>query len=139
VSKCTPQTATSSINSCDRTNKRSDQYGGSIENRTRFLLEVMDAVTSAVGRERVGVRISPQNTQNDIDDTNPQALFNHVANSLASMGIAYLHIIEGDTSGKSVPAFDYVAILVVCIPLFAATIKRLAIRHRESCAEQTDD
>jgi N-ethylmaleimide reductase len=94
----------------DRTNKRSDQYGGSIENRTRFLLEVMDAVMSAVGRERVGVRISPQNTQNDIDDTNPQALFNHVANSLASMGIAYLHIIEGDTSGKSVPAFDYVAL-----------------------------
>ena len=94
----------------DRTNKRSDQYGGSIENRTRFLLEVMDAVTSAVGRERVGVRISPQNTQNDIDDINPQALFNHVANSLASIGIAYLHIIEGDTSGKSVPAFDYVAL-----------------------------
>jgi 2,4-dienoyl-CoA reductase-like NADH-dependent reductase (Old Yellow Enzyme family) len=48
----------------DRTNKRSDQYGGSIENRTRFLLEVMDAVTSVVGRDRVGVRISPQNTQN---------------------------------------------------------------------------
>lgn len=45
----------------DRTNKRSDQYGGSIENRTRFLLEVMDAVAGAVGRERVGVRISPQN------------------------------------------------------------------------------
>ncbi len=94
----------------DRTNKRSDQYGGSIENRTRFLLEVMNAVTSAVGRERVGVRISPQNTQNDIDDTNPQALFNHVANSLASKGIAYLHIIEGDTSSKPVPAFDYGAL-----------------------------
>jgi len=94
----------------DRTNKRSDQYGGSIENRTRFLLEVMDAVTGAVGRERVGVRISPQNTQNDIDDTNPQVLFNHVANSLASKGIAYLHIIEGDTSGKPVPAFDYGAL-----------------------------
>jgi N-ethylmaleimide reductase len=94
----------------DRTNKRSDQYGGSIENRTRFLLEAMDAVTTAVGRERVGVRISPQNTQNDIDDSNPQALFNHVANSLAGKAIAYLHIIEGDTSGKPVPAFDYVAL-----------------------------
>src|SRR5262245_22389550 len=94
----------------DRTNKRSDQYGSSIENRARFLLEVMDAVISAVGRERVGVRISPQNTQNDIDDTDPQALFNHVANSLAAKGIAYLHIIEGDTSGKPVPAFDYVAL-----------------------------
>jgi N-ethylmaleimide reductase len=94
----------------DRTNKRSDRYGGSIENRTRFLLEVVDAVTSAVGRERVGVRISPQNTQNDIEDSDPQALFNHAAKSLASMGIAYLHVIEGDTSGKTVPAFDYVAL-----------------------------
>src|SRR6516165_11977314 len=60
----------------DRTNKRSDRYGGSIENRARFLLEVTDAITSAVGRERVGVRISPQNIQNDIDDTNSQVLFN---------------------------------------------------------------
>src|SRR5262245_17424251 len=67
----------------DRTNKRSDQYGGSIGNRTRFLMEVMDAVISAVGRGRVGVRISPQNVANDIDDSDPQALFNHVAKSLA--------------------------------------------------------
>jgi N-ethylmaleimide reductase len=93
----------------DHTNKRSDQYGGSIENRTRFLLEVMGAVTRAVGRERVGVRISPQNSQNDIDDSDPQALFDHVAKSLATKA-AYLHIIEGDTSGAPVPSFDYVAL-----------------------------
>jgi N-ethylmaleimide reductase len=92
----------------DRTNKRSDQYGGSTENRTRFLLEVMDAVTAAVGRERVGVRISPQNMQNDIDDSDPQTLFNHVAKALAGKGIAYLHVVEGDTPGK--PAFDYLAL-----------------------------
>jgi N-ethylmaleimide reductase len=94
----------------DRTNKRSDQYGGNIENRTRLLLEVIDAVTSMVGRDRVGVRISPQNTQNDIDDSDPQALFNYVAKSLASKHLAYLHIIEGDTSGKTVPTFDYMAL-----------------------------
>jgi N-ethylmaleimide reductase len=94
----------------DRTNKRSDQYGGNIENRARFLLEVVDAVTSMVGRDRVGVRISPQNTQNDIDDGDPQALFNHVAKSLASKRLAYLHIIEGDTSGNAVPTFDYMAL-----------------------------
>jgi N-ethylmaleimide reductase len=94
----------------DQTNKRSDQYGGNIENRTRFLLEVIDAVTSMVGRDRVGVRISPQNTQNDIDDSDPQALFNYVAKSLASKHLTYLHIIEGDTSGKTVPTFDYMAL-----------------------------
>jgi N-ethylmaleimide reductase len=84
---------------CDRTNKRSDQYGGSIENRTRILLEVMDAVTSAVGREWVEVRISPQNTQNEIDDSDPQALFNHVAKSLASKGPAYLHNVGQASAG----------------------------------------
>src|SRR5262249_39679892 len=82
----------------------------SIENRTRFLSEVMDAVTSAVGPERVGVRISPQNTKNDIDDSDPQALFNHLVKSLAGRGAAYLHIIEGETSGKPVPTFDYLAL-----------------------------
>jgi N-ethylmaleimide reductase len=94
----------------DGTNKRSDQYGGSIENRTRFLLEVMDAVAAAVGRERVGLRISPQNTVNDIEDSNPQALFDHVATSLSRKRIAYLHIIEGDMSGKPVVAFNYAAL-----------------------------
>src|SRR5262245_5900140 len=55
----------------DGTNKRTDAYGGSIENRMRFLLEVVDAVSAAVGAERTGVRISPQNGQNDIADSNP--------------------------------------------------------------------
>jgi N-ethylmaleimide reductase len=94
----------------DRTNKRTDQYGGSIENRARFLREVMDAVTSAVGRERVGVRISPQGSQNDMDDSNPQTLFDHVARSLADQQIAYLHVIEGDMSGNPAPPFDYAAL-----------------------------
>jgi N-ethylmaleimide reductase len=94
----------------DSTNTRTDQYGGSIENRARFLLEVVDAVVAAVGSERVGVRISPQNMQNDITDSNPQPLFDYVASQLAGKGLAYLHVIEGDTSGKPVPAFDYKAL-----------------------------
>jgi N-ethylmaleimide reductase len=91
----------------DQTNKRTDRYGGSIENRSRFLLEVVDAVTAAVGAERTGVRISPQNGQNDISDSNAQALFNYVAEQLSKKGLAYLHIIEGDTGGVPVPPFDY--------------------------------
>jgi N-ethylmaleimide reductase len=91
----------------DHTNKRTDRYGGSIENRSRFLMEVVDAVNAAVGAERKGVRISPQNTQNDIADSDPQALFNYVAEHLSGKGLAYLHIIEGDTSGLPVPPFDY--------------------------------
>jgi N-ethylmaleimide reductase len=91
----------------DRTNKRTDRYGGSIENRSRFLMEVVDAVSAAVGAERTGVRISPQNTMNDIADSDPQTLFNHVAEQLSGRGLAYLHVIEGDTGGAVVPPFDY--------------------------------
>jgi N-ethylmaleimide reductase len=91
----------------DRTNKRKDRYGGSVENRSRFLMEVVQSVTAAIGAERTGVRISPQNTQNDIADSDPQNLFNHVAEALSGKGLAYLHVIEGDTSGIPVPPFDY--------------------------------
>ena len=91
----------------DRTNKRTDRYGGSIENRSRFLLEAVDAVTAAVGVDRTGVRISPQNTMNDIGDSDPQALFNYVAQQLSGRGVAYLHVIEGDTGGAVLPPFDY--------------------------------
>ncbi len=91
----------------DRTNKRTDHYGGSIDNRSRFLLEVIDAVAAAVGADLTGIRISPQNTQNDIGDSDPQALFNSVAERLSGRDLAYLHIIEGDTGGLAVPPFDY--------------------------------
>src|SRR5215475_13053829 len=91
----------------DGTNKRTDTYGGSIENRMRFLLEVVDAVSAAVGAERTGLRISPQNEQNDISDSDPQALFNSVASALSGTGLAFLHVIEGDTGGTPVPQFDY--------------------------------
>ena len=94
----------------DGANKRTDAYGGSIENRTRFLLEVVEAVIKTVGADRTGVRISPQNGQNDIADSDPQRLFNHVAASLSGKGLAYLHVIEGDTGGAPVPPFDYLAI-----------------------------
>lgn len=91
----------------DQTNQRSDRYGGSIENRSRFLMEVVTAVTAAIGAEHTGVRISPQNGQNDIADSDPQTLFDHVAERLSGRGLSYLHVIEGDTSGAAVPPFDY--------------------------------
>jgi N-ethylmaleimide reductase len=53
------------------------------------------------------LRISPQNGQNDISDSDPQSLFNYVASAISSKGLAYLHVIEGDTGGTPVPPFDY--------------------------------
>jgi N-ethylmaleimide reductase len=83
----------------DKTNQRTDGYGGSIENRTRFLLEVIDAVCRIYPAAQVGCRISPASTFNDIDDSNPQPLYLHVARELGKRGLGYLHIIEGETGG----------------------------------------
>ncbi|ABE50097.1 MULTISPECIES: alkene reductase [Methylobacillus] len=94
----------------DSTNRRTDEYGGSIENRTRLLLEVTQAVVDVAGADRVGVRISPLNPFNDISDSNPQALFNHVADSLSPFGLAYLHVVEGGMGGGDIPPFDFSAL-----------------------------
>ena len=83
----------------DGTNQRTDSYGGSIENRTRFLKEVVDAVTAEIGAERTGIRISPVTPANDAKDSNPQPLFTRVVEILAPHNLAYVHVIEGATGG----------------------------------------
>jgi N-ethylmaleimide reductase len=84
----------------DGSNKRTDSYGGSIENRTRFLLEVVQAMTSVWGGDRVAVRIAPAGTWNYMRDSNPTALFAYVAEQLNRFGLAYLHIIEPRVKGN---------------------------------------
>jgi N-ethylmaleimide reductase len=80
----------------DGSNRRDDQYGGSLENRTRLLMEVLSAVLETWEPSRVGVRISPENPFNDIRDSDPQATFNFVARALSGKGLGYLHVVEGD-------------------------------------------
>lgn len=95
----------------DGTNKRTDIYGGSFENRTRLLLEVTKAVVDVMGADKVGVRISPVNPFNDMKDSNPQALFNYVAESLNQFNLAYLHVVEGGIHGGGIAdPFDFVAL-----------------------------
>ena len=86
----------------DGSNKRTDSYGGSIENRTRFLLEVTKAVVDAIGADKVGMRLSPVNPFNDMVDSDPQALFNYVASAVSAFKLAYLHVIEGGMAGTPV-------------------------------------
>jgi N-ethylmaleimide reductase len=91
-------------------NQRRDDFGGSIENRARFLMEVVRAVTDAVGAGRVGIRLSPVTPANDAFDTDPQPLFDYVVRELATYNLAYVHVIEGATGGPRVLAdrpFDY--------------------------------
>ena len=91
----------------DGSNRRDDQYGGSVENRCRFLLQVTQAVVEAAGARRTGIRVSPVNPFNSMSDSNPQALFNAVAAALRPFGLAYLHAVEGAIhSDSGVPAFD---------------------------------
>jgi len=95
----------------DGSNHRTDRYGGSIENRARLLLEVAAVCAKAIGADRLGVRISPVSTANDSHDSDPQALFNHVVEGLNPLGLAYLHVVEGETGGaRDSIAFDYTAL-----------------------------
>ena len=81
-------------------NKRDDAYGGSVENRARLLMEVMEAVTAAIGGDRTGIRLSPFSPANGISDDNPQETFTHVVKGLNRFGLAYLHMVEGATGGS---------------------------------------
>ncbi len=83
----------------DGSNKRTGPYGGPIENRARLLLEATDAAIAVWGAGRVGVRISPLNSYNDMKDSDPVALTRHVATELNRRGIAYLHVMRGDFFG----------------------------------------
>ncbi|MGB3508788.1 MAG: alkene reductase [Microcoleaceae cyanobacterium] len=84
----------------DHSNHRTDEYGGSLENRARFLLEVTQAIIDVWGKERVGVRLSPSSTFNDMHDSNLTATFSYVARELDRLGIAYLHIVEPRIKGN---------------------------------------
>jgi N-ethylmaleimide reductase len=96
----------------DSTNDRTDAYGGSIEHRARFAIEVMRAVSAEIGAGRTGLRISPVTPANDIgQDSDPQALYDYLVTQLAPLGLAFLHVVEGATGGPRDNApFDYAAL-----------------------------
>jgi len=95
----------------DGSNRRDDAYGGSIENRTRFLVEVVQAVADEIGADRVGVRLSPVTPASDSHDSDPQPLFERAVERLDPIGLAYLHVIEGATGGpRDIAPFDYAAL-----------------------------
>lgn len=78
----------------DGSNQRTDEYGGSIENRARFLLEVVTAVASVWGSNKVGIKLSPSNTFYGMSDSNPEATFSYVLDTLNRFDLAYVHLME---------------------------------------------
>src|SRR5215217_7385081 len=92
----------------DGTNKRTDAYGGSIENRAKLMLEVSKVVAAIAGPERTGIRISPVTPANDVSDSNPQPLFDYIVDQLNALKLTYIHVVEGATGGpRDVAPFDY--------------------------------
>jgi N-ethylmaleimide reductase len=78
----------------DGTNTRNDSYGGSIENRTRIMNQVLDAVSEVFPMENIGVRLSPLGQANDISDNDPEVLFTYVYETLSTRKLAYIHVVE---------------------------------------------
>lgn len=83
----------------DTPNQRTDAYGGSLENRARFLFEVLTAVTAAIGADRVGLRLSPVNSFNSMKDSDPLALIGYLSEKLNAFKLAYLHLMRADFFG----------------------------------------
>ncbi len=95
----------------DGSNTRQDAYGGSIENRARLTLEVVEAVTRVFPNGQVGIRLSPVTPANDARDSDPQPLFGYLVAKLNEAGIAFIHVIEGATGGpRDFLPFDYGAL-----------------------------
>ncbi len=90
----------------DGVNRRTDRYGGSFENRARFLFETLEAIRGVAGSDRVGVRLSPFGKFNDMSDSDPAGLFRYVIRELGEMNLAYLHLIEAraDEAEEVAPA-----------------------------------
>jgi len=95
----------------DGTNKRTDAYGGSIENRARLMLEATKGIVDEIGADKTGIRISPVTPANDISDSNPQPLFDYIVDQLNALNLVYLHVVEGATGGpRDVAPFDYASL-----------------------------
>ncbi|HVG51818.1 MAG TPA: alkene reductase [Xanthobacteraceae bacterium] len=85
----------------DGSNQRTDEYGGSIENRARFGLEIARACSEAIGASRIGYRVSPTSPFNAMSDSDPIATFSYLASELSKLGIAYLHVIDPVDAGSA--------------------------------------
>jgi N-ethylmaleimide reductase len=91
-----------------KSNERTDEYGGSVENRARFPLAVVKAVCDEIGSDRVGIRIAPLTRFGDVDDEAPAETFGYYVDRLSEHKLAYLHVIEGQTGGsRDLPGVDY--------------------------------
>lgn len=86
-------------------NQRTDEYGGSIENRSRFVLEVMKAMVEAIGENKVGIKLSPSIPFNSIIDSNPIALYTYLINEFNNLPLAYIHLMNAMYPTDNLPQY----------------------------------
>lgn len=97
----------------ENTNTRTDGYGGSATNRARFVVEIAQAVSAAIGAERVGIRLSPTGTFNDIAEADPAATYAAVLAGLAPLSLAFVHLVEGSREITAQIRAAYDGVLIV--------------------------
>jgi N-ethylmaleimide reductase len=105
----------------DGANRRTDAYGGSIQNRARFPLEVAEAVTDVWGASRVGYKISPNGTVYSMSDSDPVSTFSYLATELDHLDLGYLHVTEPIAGQAAVPA-DVTRLLPVLREIFSGAL-----------------
>ena len=115
-------------------NQRTDQYGGSLENRVRFVREVLEAMASVRGAERVGLRICPGFAFNDVKDPDPQATFEGLLAAVRHLPLAYLHLMRASTIDVIALARDHFAGQVILNGGFSADTAEAAIEAGDATA-----
>ncbi|MGZ5897533.1 MAG: oxidoreductase, partial [Xanthobacteraceae bacterium] len=124
----------------DSTNRRTDAYGGSPENRCRIVWEVVRAVSEICGRERVGLRISPTNTHHNMSDADPETLYFTLATGLNDIRPVYMHVVEGATPpGAPQLPFDYRKLRSIFRGIYIANNGYTLERVRRALAEGSAD
>jgi N-ethylmaleimide reductase len=124
----------------DCTNRRTDTYGGSAENRCRLMWEVLAAVAEEFGHDRIGVRISPTNPHHDMSDSDPETLFSTAVAGMNDIAPMYLHVVEGATApGVPQIAFDYRKLRSLFRGTYIANNGYTRERAAQALAEHTAD
>uniref|UniRef100_K3WAB6 NADH:flavin oxidoreductase/NADH oxidase N-terminal domain-containing protein n=1 Tax=Globisporangium ultimum (strain ATCC 200006 / CBS 805.95 / DAOM BR144) TaxID=431595 RepID=K3WAB6_GLOUD len=124
---------------CDGVNKRTDKYGGSIENRARFLFEALNAILTSVEPSRVGVRLSPFGTTFGCADSDPANVYSYVVKKLNDFGLAYLHVVEPRGRHEAGPLVPKSGVTAFFRPLYRGVLITASGYSRESAMQAVDD
>ncbi|GAB9464663.1 12-oxophytodienoate reductase 1 [Globisporangium polare] len=124
---------------CDGVNKRTDRYGGSLENRARFLFEALDAITSSVDSSKVAIRLSPFGVTFGCTDSNPAETYKYVIEKLNAYDLAYLHVVEPRGYHFKSPFVPEVGVTTYFRPLYKGVYMTASGYDRESALQVTEE